>query len=100
MNMPTYFTLSFMIRKGQQKRSGEVPIFARLTISGQRTEFNINRSVEPENWLLEARPFPIYYINGRYISPNYLLSFPTKKNNIKGSPADSLLNASKYCKIF
>ncbi len=50
MNMPTYFTLSFMIRKGQQKRSGEVPIFARLTISGQRTEFNINRSVEPENW--------------------------------------------------
>ncbi len=50
MNMPTYFTLSFMIRKGQQKRSGEGPIFARLTISGQRTEFNINRSVEPENW--------------------------------------------------
>lgn len=49
MNMPTYFTLSFMIRKGQQKRSGEVPIFARLTISGQRIEFNINRSVELEN---------------------------------------------------
>lgn len=49
MNMPAYFTLSFMIRKGQQKRSGEVPIFARLTISGQRTEFNINRSVEIEN---------------------------------------------------
>lgn len=49
MNMPTYFTLSFMIRKGQQKRSGEVPIFARLTISGQRIEFNINCSVELEN---------------------------------------------------
>lgn len=32
-----------------------------------------------EKWLLEARPFPIYYINGRYISPDYLLSFPTKK---------------------
>lgn len=31
-------------------RSGEVPIFARLTISGQRAEFNINRSVDPDNW--------------------------------------------------
>lgn len=49
MNVPAYFTLSFMIKKGQQKRSGEVPIFARLTISGQRIEFNINCSVELEN---------------------------------------------------
>ena len=31
-------------------RSGEAPIFARLTISGQRAEFNINRSVDPDNW--------------------------------------------------
>ena len=50
MNLPTYFTLTFMVRKSQQKRTGEVPIFARITISGQRTEFNINRSVAPENW--------------------------------------------------
>ena len=50
MNLPTYFTLTFMVRKSQQKRTGEVPIFARITISGQRTEFNINRSVDPENW--------------------------------------------------
>ncbi len=45
-----YFTLTFMIRKAQQKRSGEVPIFARITISGQRTEFNVNRSVDADNW--------------------------------------------------
>lgn len=50
MNLPTYFTLTFMVRKSQQKRTGEVPIFARITISGQRTEFNINRSVDLENW--------------------------------------------------
>lgn len=31
-------------------RSGEAPIFARLTVSGQRAEFNINRSVDPDNW--------------------------------------------------
>ena len=45
-----YFTLTFMIRKAQQKRSGEVPMFARITISRQRTEFNVNRSVDAENW--------------------------------------------------
>lgn len=45
-----YFTLTFMIRKAQQKRSGEVPIFARITVSGQRTEFNVNRSIDAENW--------------------------------------------------
>lgn len=39
-----------MIRKAQKKKSGETPIFARLTVSGQWAEFNINRSVEPENW--------------------------------------------------
>lgn len=39
-----------MIRKAQQKRSGEVPIFARITVSGQRTEFNVNRSIDAENW--------------------------------------------------
>ena len=50
MHLPTYFTLTFMVRKSQQKRTGEVPIFARISISGQRTEFNINRSVDPENW--------------------------------------------------
>lgn len=31
-------------------KSGEVPVFARISIGGQRTEFNINRSVDPENW--------------------------------------------------
>lgn len=50
MYQPNYFTLTFMVRKSQQMKSGEVPIFARITVSGQRTEFNINRSVDPDNW--------------------------------------------------
>ena len=50
MHQADYYTLTFMIRKAQKKKSGETPIFARLTVSGQRAEFNISRSVEPENW--------------------------------------------------
>lgn len=50
MTQHNYFTLTFMIRKARMSRSGEAPIFARLTISGQRAEFNINRSVDPDNW--------------------------------------------------
>lgn len=50
MYHPNYYTLTFMIRKAQQKKSGEVPVFARITVAGQRTEFNINQSVDPENW--------------------------------------------------
>lgn len=50
MYQPNYFTLTFLIRTARLSRSGEAPIFARITIAGQRTEFNINRSVEPDNW--------------------------------------------------
>lgn len=50
MHQPNYYTLTFMIRKAQQKKSGEAPIFARITIAGQRTEFNVNRSINPDNW--------------------------------------------------
>ena len=49
MTQHNYFTLTFMIRKARMSRLGEAPIFARLTISGQRAEFNINRSVDPDN---------------------------------------------------
>lgn len=47
---PNYFTLTFMIRKSQAMKTGEVPVFARITVAGQHTEFNDNRSVDPENW--------------------------------------------------
>lgn len=50
MYQANYYTLTFMIRKAQQMKLGEVPVFARITMSGQRTEFNINRSVNPKDW--------------------------------------------------
>lgn len=50
MASESYLTLSFLIRKARQARSGECPIFARITITGQRAEFLVNRSIDPENW--------------------------------------------------
>ena len=39
-----------MMRSARSTRTGEAPIYARITVSGQRAEFNINRNVAPENW--------------------------------------------------
>lgn len=46
MHQANYYTLTFMIRKAQKKKSGETPVFARLTVSGQRAEFNINWKIQ------------------------------------------------------
>lgn len=45
-----YFTLTFLIRSARYTRTGEAPIFARITVAGQRAEFNVNRNVSPDNW--------------------------------------------------
>lgn len=50
MYQPNYYTLTFLIRSARANRSGEAPIFARISVAGQRTEFNVNRNVAPENW--------------------------------------------------
>lgn len=50
MYQPNYYTLTFLIRSARAIRSGEAPIFARITVAGQRTEFNVNRNVAPDNW--------------------------------------------------
>lgn len=50
MYQPNYYTLSFLIRVARTNRNGESPIFARITVAGQRAEFNINRTVTPDNW--------------------------------------------------
>ncbi len=36
MHQANYYTLTFMIREAQKKKSGETPIFARSPVSGQR----------------------------------------------------------------
>ena len=41
----SYFTLAFFVRKNRPLRNGELPIFARITVSGQQSELYIGRSV-------------------------------------------------------
>lgn len=49
MTSDSYFTLGFYIRKPQTDRA-EYPIFARVSVAGQATEFKIGRTVDPANW--------------------------------------------------
>ena len=49
MTSDSYFTLGFYVRKLQTERA-EYPIFARISVAGQATEFKIGRTVDPENW--------------------------------------------------
>ena len=49
MTSDSYFTLGFYIRKPQADRV-EYPIFARVSVSGQATEFQIGRTVDLANW--------------------------------------------------
>lgn len=46
----SYFTLAFFVRKARPLRNGELPIFVRISVSGQLMEMNIGRSVHPEQW--------------------------------------------------
>lgn len=46
----SYFKLSFFTKKSRPLRNGELPILARITVSGQQTELFIGRSVPPTQW--------------------------------------------------
>lgn len=46
----SYFTLAFFVRKARPLRNGELPIFVRISVSGQLMEMNIGRSIRPEQW--------------------------------------------------
>lgn len=40
----------FYIRRTKLNRSGEAPIFMRITVNGKRTDASVRRSVEPRLW--------------------------------------------------
>jgi len=46
----TTFSTLFFIKRKKTLRSGEAPIYCRVTVNGIRTEFAIKRSVSTENW--------------------------------------------------
>lgn len=49
MTSDSYFTLTFYARKPRTERS-EYPLFARISVGGQVTEFTIGRTVNPKHW--------------------------------------------------
>lgn len=48
--MRTTLSLLFSLRKPKNYRSGEMPIYLRLTVDGKRTEFAVSRKCDPERW--------------------------------------------------
>lgn len=44
------FTVVFYIKRKKLMRTGEAPIYARITVNGQRAEFSLKRSIVPEEW--------------------------------------------------
>ena len=49
MTPDSYFTLTFYARKPKTEKS-EYPLYARISVGGQMTEFTIGRSVNPKHW--------------------------------------------------
>ena len=49
----TTFTVLFFIKRTKALKDGMVPIFARVTVNGQRTEFGLQRSIEENQWHAE-----------------------------------------------
>ena len=48
MTSDSYFTLTFYARKPKTDKS-EYPLYARISVGGQMTEFTIGRSVNPKH---------------------------------------------------
>lgn len=46
----TTFSLLFYIRRDKLNKRGEVPVFMRLTINGERADASIKRFIEPHAW--------------------------------------------------
>jgi hypothetical protein len=48
------FNVLYYIKKTVTLRDGQNPIYCRITVSGSRTEFSVNRTVDENNWSQHA----------------------------------------------
>ena len=48
--MRTTLTLLFSLRKPKNYQSGEMPVYLRITVDGQRAELAVSRKCDPERW--------------------------------------------------
>ena len=52
--MKSTFKVLFYLKKGSEKKNGEVMIMARITIDGKLCQFSTKQSIQPENWNVVA----------------------------------------------
>ena len=52
--MKSTFKVLFYLKKGSEKKNGEVMIMARITIDGKLCQFSTKQSILPENWDIAA----------------------------------------------
>ncbi len=62
--------LHFLQRKPQHYQTGDLPIYLRITLEGQRTELTINRKFDPKRWNAK-----IGRANGKSVDAKALNSF-------------------------
>ncbi|MCX2479374.1 site-specific integrase [Pedobacter sp. MC2016-15] len=48
--MKTKFSLLFYLKKRSNYQSGNVPVYLRITVCGERSEVDISRDIDPLNW--------------------------------------------------
>ncbi len=44
------FSVLFYVKKTKALRNGNVPVYARVTVNGERIEFSLERGIPPEQW--------------------------------------------------
>lgn len=52
--MKSTFKVLFYLKKGSEKRNGEVTIMARVTVDGKVCQFSTKQSIHPDNWSVKA----------------------------------------------
>ncbi len=52
--MKSTFKVLFYLKKGSEKRNGEVAIMARITVNGNVCQFSTKESINPKNWNVKA----------------------------------------------
>jgi len=50
MTKQNTFSIKFYIKKSKIKKSGEAPIYTRVTVNGKRVEISINRTIRLDKW--------------------------------------------------
>lgn len=52
--MKSTFKVLFYLKKGSEKKNGEVMIMARITIDGKLCQFSTKQSIHPDSWNITA----------------------------------------------